>query len=263
MKIFIMTDLEGATGVAGNWSDFNPGGKEHNAARRFLTGDVNAAIEGAFEAGAEEIVVLDGHGAAFSIILEELDPRAQLIRGRRLSELEGLDETFDLMFAIGAHAMAGTPDGLLTHTLSHVGIDNIWLNNQPVGEIGLWAALAGHYNVPLGLVTGDLAAVREAKNLLGEIFTVAVKEATSRFAAKCLHPDISHKLIRDAAKKTLENIDKFVPYKPKAPIELKVEYHNSERADRISEKKNMIRLDGRTVLARGHNMLEIYSLLLH
>ena len=263
MKIFIMTDLEGATGVAGNWSDCNPGGKEHEAARRFLTGDVNAAIEGAFEANVQEITVLDGHGAALSIILEELDSRAQLIRGRRINELEGLDETFDLMFAIGAHAMAGTPNGLLTHTLSHVGIDNIWLNNKPIGEIGLWAALAGDYNVPLGLVTGDLAAVREAKNLLGEIFTVAVKEATSRFAAKCLHPKVSHKLIREAARKTVENIDRFTPYKPEVPIELKVEYHDSERADRISERKNVIRVNGRTVLARGDKMLEVYSLLLH
>jgi len=263
MKIFIMTDLEGATGVAGNWPDFNPGGKEHESARKFLTGDVNAAIEGAFEAGAKEVVVLDGHGAAFSIRLEDLDPRAQLIRGRRLNELEGLDETFDLMFAIGAHAMAGTPNGLLTHTLSHVGIDNIWLNGQPVGEIGLWAALAGDYDVSIGLVTGDLAAVREAKNLLGEIFTVAVKEATSRFAAKCLHPDVSRKLIREAARKTVENIDRFTPYKPEVPIELKVEYHNSDRADRISGKKNVIRVDGRTVLAKGEKMIEVYSLLLH
>ena len=263
MKIFIMTDLEGATGVAGNWQDFNPGGREHEAARRFLTGDVNAAIEGAFEAGAKEVVVLDGHGAAFSILLEELDPRAQLIRGRRLQELEGLDETFDLMFAVGAHAMAGTPNGLLTHTLSSVGIDNIWLNNKPVGEIGLWAALAGHYDVPLGLVTGDLAATREAEHLLGRVFTVAVKEATSRFAARCLHPKMSHRLIRDAARKTVESIDSFVPYKPDAPIELKVEYHNSERADRISQKKNVVRVDGRTVLARGDNILELYSAVLY
>ena len=258
-----MTDLEGATGVAGNWSDFNPGGKEHEAARRFLTGDVNAAIEGAFEAGAKEVVVLDGHGAALSIILEDLDPRAQLIRGRRICELEGLDETFDLMFAIGAHAMAGTPNGLLTHTLSHVGIDNVWLNDQPVGEIGLWAALAGHYAVPLGLVTGDLAAVREAENLLKRVFTVAVKEATSRFAARCLHPTVTHKLIRDAARKSIESIGEIVPYKPKVPIELKVEYHDSERAERVSRRENVIRVDGRTVLARGPNMLEIYSLLLY
>ncbi|MCD6509211.1 MAG: M55 family metallopeptidase [Thermoprotei archaeon] len=79
MKIFIMTDLDGASCVAGTWDDINPGGKEHGRARRFLTGDVNAAIQGAFEANANEVVVLDGHGAAFSILPEELDSRALLI----------------------------------------------------------------------------------------------------------------------------------------------------------------------------------------
>jgi len=263
MKLFIMTDLEGATGVCGGWDDFNPGGKEHESARRFLTGDVNAAVEGAIEGGAEDITVLDGHGAAFSIILEELDPRAQLIRGRRLLELEGLDSSFDLMFAIGAHSMAGTPDGVLTHTLSHTGIDNIWLNGQVVGEIGLWAALAGHHDVSLGLVTGDLAAVKEAEALLAKIETVAVKEATSRFAAKCVHPQVTRKLIFEAAKKAVNRADEFSPYKPKTPIELKVEYHDSERAHNVSQRKGVTKIDGRTVSCRGDNILELYSTILH
>jgi len=263
MKIFIMTDLEGATGVAGDWSDFNPGGGEHESARRFLTGDVNAAIEGAIERGAKDIVVLDGHGVAFSIILEDLDPRVQLIRGRRLNELEWLDISFDMMFAIGAHSMAGTPDGVLTHTLSHLGIDNVWLNGQPVGEIGLWAVLSGGYDVPLGMVAGDSAAVREAERLLVKIETVAVKEATSRFAAKCLHSQVTQGLILEAAKRAVARAEEFSPYKPKTPIELKVEYHDSEIAQRISEKKGVIRLDGRTVLCRGDNIFELYSTVLH
>jgi len=262
MKIFIMTDLEGATGVAGEWKDFNPGGREHESARRFLTGDVNAAIEGAVEGGAEDIAVLDGHGAAFSIILEDLNPKAKLIRGRRLLELEGLDDSFDLMFAIGAHSMAGTTGGILTHTLSHEGINNIWLNGQPVGEIGLWAALGGDYDVPLGLVAGDLAAVKEAEALLGKIETVAVKEATSRFSAKCLHCEVTRKLISEAAKKTVARATEFSPYKPETPIELRVEYHNSETADRVSRRKGVVRVDARTVLCRGDNVLEVYSALL-
>jgi len=263
MKIFIMTDLEGATGVAGTWSDFNPGAGEHESAKRFLTGDVNAAIDGAIESGAKDIVVLDGHGAAFSIILEDLDPRAELIKGRRILELEGLDGSFDLMFAIGAHSMAGTPNGVLTHTLSHTGIDNIWLNGQLVGEIGLWAALGGQYDVPLALVTGDSAAVREAEALLGKIETVAVKEATSRFAAKCAHPQVTRKLIFDAAKKAVNRADEFSPYKPKTPIELKVEYHDSERAQNVSQRKDVTRTGGRTVSCRGDNILELYSTVLH
>jgi D-amino peptidase len=262
MKVFIMTDLEGATGVAGDWNDFNPGGREHEPARRLLTGDVNAAIQGAYECGVDEIVVLDGHGAAFSILLENLDARAQLIHGRRSSELEGLDDSFDLMLAVGAHSMAGTPDGLLTHTLSHTELDNIWLNGQPVGEIGLWAALAGHYDVPIGLVVGDAAAVKEARALLGKIEVVAVKEATSRFAAKCLHPQVSWKLIREAAKKAVKRAEEFKPYKPKIPMELKVEYHNSERAETISKRTGAVRINGRTVVCSGNNIMDIYRVLL-
>lgn len=261
MKIFIMTDLEGASGVAGRWSDIDPGGKEHDTARRLLTGDVNAAVEGAFEAGVDEVVVLDGHGAALTILIEELDPRAQLIRGRRVLELEGLDESFDLMFAVGAHAMAGTPDGLLTHTLS-TSIDNVWLNGVPVGEIGLWAALAGDFGVPIGLVTGDAAAVREAKSLLKHVYTVAVKEATSRFAAKCLHPKVSQSLIREAAATAVKRAEEFTPFRPERPVELKVEFHDSQAAERVSRRRGVVRVDGRTVLAKGESMLEVYSLVL-
>lgn len=256
-----MADLEGASGVAGHWSDIDFGGKDYEAARRLLTGDVNAAIEGAFEAGANEVVVLDGHGAALTILIEELDPRAQLIRGRRVLELEGLDESFNLMFAIGAHSMAGTSDGLLTHTLS-TNIDNVWLNGIRVGEIGLWAALAGDYNVPIGLVAGDFAAVREAENLLKNVCSVAVKKATSRFAAKCLHPKVSQKSIREAAITAVKKAKEFTPFKPEKPIELKVEFHDSETAERLSHKKGVIRLNGRTVSAKGMTMLEVYSLLL-
>ncbi|MEM1569247.1 MAG: M55 family metallopeptidase [Candidatus Bathyarchaeia archaeon] len=261
MKVFIMTDLEGASGVAGHWSDIDFGGKDYEAARRFLTGDVNAAIEGAFEAGVDEVVVLDGHGAALTILMEELDPRAQLIRGRRVLELEGLDGSFNLMFAVGAHSMAGTSDGLLTHTLS-TAIDGVWLNGVRVGEIGLWAALAGDYNVPVGLVTGDFAAVREAENLLKKVCTVAVKKATSRFAAKCLHPKVSRKLIREAAVAAVKRAEEFAPFKPEKPIELKVEFHDSETAERLSRRKGVVRLNGRTVSAKGMTMLEVYSLLL-
>ncbi|MEM2926426.1 MAG: M55 family metallopeptidase [Candidatus Bathyarchaeia archaeon] len=256
-----MTDLEGASGVAGHWSDIDFGGKDYEAARRLLTGDVNAAIEGALEAGAEEVVVLDGHGGALTILIEALNPRAQLIRGRRILELEGLDESFNLMFAIGAHSMAGTPDGLLTHTLSTT-IDNIWLNDILIGEIGLWAALAGDYHVPLALVTGDYAAVREAQNLLRNVCAVPVKRATSRFAAKCLNPKVSQKLIKEAAFEATRKAREFTPFQPEKPMELKVEFHDSERAEQISHRKGVMRINGRTLSAKGMTMLEVYLLLL-
>jgi len=257
-----MTDLEGATGVCGTWQDINPGGREHERARRFLTRDVNAAIEGAYEAGAKEVVVLDGHGAAFSIIPEELDERAKLIRGRRILEMEGLDSSFDAVFAIGAHAMAGTPDAILPHTLSSATIMNVWINGIKVGEIGLWAAIAGTYDVPLVLVTGDEAAVREAKKLLGDIECVAVKKATSPYAAICLHPNVTYRMIKEAAIRALRRLDEIKPFKVKKPVELKVEFKYVDIARRVAKRPGVELIDGRTVRAIGDNIIEVMSLVL-
>jgi D-amino peptidase len=260
MKIFIMTDLEGATGVVGNFSDIFPEGRLHESAKKFLTGDVNAAIEGAIEAKADEIVVLDGHGGKFSIVFEDLNPKAQLIWGRRVLELEGLDGSFDLMFIVGAHSMAGTPQAILPHTIGDY--YNIWLNGKRVGEVGLWSALAGHYDVPVGLVTGDLATVRENEALLGKIEAVAVKEATSEFTAKCLHPKVTQDLIRKAAKRAVIRAEEFRPYKPEPPIELSVEYLQVHMADRISKRQGVVSRDGRRVTLRGDNILELYNKLI-
>jgi len=257
-----MTDLEGATGVCGTWQDINPGGREHERARRFLTRDVNAAIEGAYKAGAKEVVVLDGHGAAFSIIPEELDERAKLIRGRRILEMEGLDSSFDAVFAIGAHAMAGTPDAILPHTLSSATIMNVWINGIKVGEIGLWAAIAGTYDVPLVLVTGDEAAVREAKKLLGDIECVAVKKATSPYAAICLHPNVTYRMIKEAAIRALRRLDEIKPFKVKKPVELKVEFKYVDIARRVAKRPGVELIDGRTVRAIGDNIIEVMSLVL-
>mgnify|MGYP000598429657 CR=1 FL=1 len=259
MKVFIMTDLEGASCVAGTWNDINPGGREHERARRFLTSDVNAAIEGAFEAGAKDVVVLDGHGAAFSILPEELDKRAKLIRGRRILEIEGLDSSFDAVLAIGAHSMAGTPDGLLPHTLS-TSIINVWLNGQLIGEIGLWAAIAGHYDVPLVLVTGDLAATKEAQKLLGNVEVVSVKEATSMYTAKCLSPTITYELIKTATKRALSRLSEFKPFKVKIPIEIRVMYLNPHMAKRIALRPGVELIDGRTVRYVSDNIIEAMSM---
>jgi len=261
MKIFIMTDLEGASCVAGTWDDINPGGREHDRARRFLTGDVNAAIQGAFEANANEVVVLDGHGAAFSILPEELDSRALLIRGRRIFEMEGLDGSFDAVLAIGAHSMAGTPGAYLPHTLSP-SILGIWLNGRLVGEIGLWAAIAGHYSVPLVFVSGDMAATREAKELLGNIEVVTVKEATSMFSVKCIHPSITHSMIRGGVRHALSDLSQFKPFELTPPIEIKVRYANPYIAKRIAARPGVRVVDALTVAYEGDNILEAMGIIL-
>jgi D-amino peptidase len=264
MKVFIMTDLEGATGVAGRWEDFGPGGRVHEEAKRLLTGDVNAAVEGALRGGADEIVVLDGHGDAFSILIEQLHPVAKLIRGRRVLEMEGLDESFGAVLAVGAHAMAGAPLALLCHTLSHTAIHEIRVNSVPVGEVGLWAMIAGIYGVPLAMVAGDAAAVEEARRLLGDIEGVAVKRATSMYAAECLHPSITQKMISEAAERAMKRAAQGVlkPFKLPKPIEMSVVYTLPSMAEAVSKRPGVRRLDGRTVSYKGDSVQECMNMLL-
>ncbi|MCS7104360.1 MAG: M55 family metallopeptidase [Thermofilaceae archaeon] len=264
MKVFIMTDLEGATGVAGYWEDFNPGGRLHEEARRMLTSDVNAAIEGALNAGVDEVVVLDGHGAAFSILLEQLHPSAKLIRGRRILEMEGLDESFDAVLAVGAHAKAGAPLALLCHTLSHTSIHEIRVNGRVVGEVGLWALIAGSLGVPLAMVAGDAAAVAEAEELIRNVEGVAVKHATSMYAAKCLHPSLTYKLISIAAqravKKSIEGA--FKPLSVEKTVEMEVVYTTPAAAESVARRKGVRRVDGRTVSYIGETVTECMNMLL-
>lgn len=259
MKLYIMTDLEGATGVVGHWDIIDPPGAEYQASRRLLTGDVNAAIEGAFTAGADEILVNDGHGESrtHGILIDQIDTRVRLLRGRRPSELEGLDETFDAMFIIAAHSMAGTTKGVLSHTESD-SIVNMWINGKRVGEIGIFAAIAGHYNVPTVMLTGDLAAVKEAKDLIPNIKTVSVKEGRSRFSAICLPPEVTKRMIREAAVNALGEVDEIQPYKFQPPLTVRIEHQDALTADQEAERKDRKRIDGRTVEYSAENMLFIF-----
>jgi len=261
MKIYMITDLEGATGVCGTPQDFNYGGIEYEIARKMLTRDVNAAIEGAFEGGASEIIVLDGHGSGLNIIFEELDERVKLIRGRRVFELEGLDNSFNAVFFIGAHAMAGTQGALLPHTHSSA-IANMWINGIKVGEIGLYAAIAGTFNIPMVLVTGDEAAIKEARSLLGDIEVVAVKKATSMYAAICLHPNVTYRLIKEAAKRALSRIKEIKPFKVNHPIEIRVEFTSNEFAERVAHRPGIKMIDGKTIVITADNVVEALSLIL-
>lgn len=234
MKVYIISDMEGISGI---WRQemLQPSQPEHYAiGRRLLMGDLNAAIRGAFEGGATEVLVNDGHGGAPHIILEEMDERAEYVRpagGGR--PLVGLDETFDAVFHIGGHAMAGTKDAFLDHTQSSASWYNYYLNGKKYGEIGQTAVIAGHFGVPLVLVTGDEAACREAEELLGEgnVVTVAVKKGIGRQWARCLQPHRAQKMIQEAARRALELVGTAQPYRIDTPIRVRLEFYRTDMAD--------------------------------
>ena len=250
MKIYIHTDLEGASGVNTINQIFPVGSPENLKACLDLTYDTDAAVKGAFDAGADEVYVLDCHGPGNNIDKNILDRRAVLDGGNSWW-WQSLDESFDATFFIGAHAMAGTQNAFLDHTQSSAEWFNYYINGRKVGELGQWAMVAGHFGVPLAMVSGDDAAVAEARNFFGDIECVSVKYATCRNTAHLYDVKESRQKIYDASFKTvkdLKNGKKICPYKPVMPAEIKLELYRTDYCDAYCENYPWIdRLDARTM----------------
>jgi len=176
-KVYISVDMEGISGVNGD-DQTSPGGAEYGRARKLMVEDANAAIRGAFEGGATDVLVNDSHGHQRNLLPEDLDPRARLISHtfKRYGMMEGLDETFDAIVFVGYHAKADAPRGLFAHTGSGV-VRDLQVNGRSVGEGGMNAALAAWYGVPVVTVTGDDTAVDEVKAVVPGIRGVVVKRA--------------------------------------------------------------------------------------
>jgi D-amino peptidase len=251
MKFYINTDLEGISGFV-DWEEASfKTGRGVGYTKSYLTAEVNAAIDGILQADpGAEIIVQDGHGGGYwgpNIIAEELHPRASVVFGKRSTEIAGLDASADMMMCIGVHSMAGTRCGVMNHTISHGRIMNVWINGVLVGEFGIWAAIAGHYGVPVGMMSGDHWAVEEAKALLGGIEGVAVKKGLSMFSALCMNPLESRELIKKAAHSAAAHIDRFKPYAVSSPAEVKLEFTCTQYAEDAEIRHGAERIDGRCV----------------
>jgi D-amino peptidase len=263
MKVYILTDLEGV-GYVVREEQTSPAGREYEEACLLLTREVKAAVEGALEGGATEIVVNDLHGArnGFNLIPEELHENARYITGGpRTCRIAGIDRSFDLAFMIGYHAMAGTQRAVLDHTMSTRVIVDAYINGRRVGEIGIDASILGYFDVPVGLVSGCRMAVEEAKSLLGDIEGVVVKEGLSRNFAICLPPAKSRGLIREAAKKAVQRAGEFKPFKVNPPITVRVRYSHPNYADMQARIPGVEREDSRTIVVRGEDLLDVMRIL--
>jgi D-amino peptidase len=239
MKILIAADMEGVTGVT-TWDQVTPGHAEYARFRKLMTEDINAAIRGACDAGATEIVVADGHWNGSNILIEDLDRRARLNSGSPspLSMMEGIDESVDAVFFIGYHARNGSENAILDHTWSSRTVANVWLNDLLTGEYGLNAAVAGHFGVPVIMASGDQTACQQMVELLGGIETAVVKQASGRFAAECLTPQVTQDLIYTAANRAVERLgdeDMPEPFVLDTPVRVTVEFFSSDMADRASK----------------------------
>src|SRR5207245_5442283 len=232
--VCISVDMEGIAGVV-HESQTDPADPAHAAEygrfRRLMTGEANAAIEGALAAGATKVVVNDSHWFMRNLLAEELHQAAELLSGdpKPRSMVEGIDSGFDAALFIGYHARAGTPHAIVDHTYADR-IYEVRLNGTPVGELGINAAFAGVHGVPVALVSGDSALASEAKDLLGDgVSTVVVKHAVGRHAARSLAPALACSMIRDEVTRTLKR--KHVPFVLQPPIALEVAFARTIDAD--------------------------------
>jgi D-amino peptidase len=252
MKIFITADYEGVSGLV-QWGS--------NGEREAITLDINAAIEGAIEGGAKEILVGEAHANMRNIIPEMLDPRVSFISGqpKPLNHVGGIDETFDAAMLVAYHAKSGTWKGIMAHTYTF-SVFSLKFNGIEVGELGTDAALAGYYGVPVILVTGDKAACDEAHDLLGDVVTVPVKEGVSRFAGKCLHPQEARKLIKQGAQIAMDRISKTKPFVIEPPIRAEVVFIDPTCADNLEHLPFVERLDGRTLAFTASDFVDAFEL---
>jgi D-amino peptidase len=233
VRVFISVDMEGIGGIAHGEMTSPSGGAEYERGRRLMVAEVNAAIDGAREAGATEFLVNDSHGSMRNVKIEELSAPAKLIsnNSKPLGMMQGISADFDAVFFIGYHAMEGQP-GLLSHTGSGSVVADVNVNGRSMSEGGMNARLAGAYGVPVALATGDEDFVKEIRTLVdGDFETVAVKRSIRRQTAELLHPEQCRQLIREAARRAIGNLDRLVPTLPREPTVVSMTYKIADLAD--------------------------------
>jgi D-amino peptidase len=240
--------MEGISGIV-HRSQTGQDQLDYGKGRTLMVGDVNAAIDGILEYTDAEITVSDGHGGMKNIHTEDLRPAASLVRGtpKPLSQMAGIDGSYDAALFIGYHSMKGTLHGIISHTFSGRTIHSLVINGYEIGETAMNAAIAGYYKVPLVFVSGDRAVTQEAVNINPNITTVAVKEAIGRSSAKCIHPEIARKRIKDGVIAAIKQRKMIEPFTFQPPIEMQVTYTSALLADAVEFMPSANRKNGRTV----------------
>src|SRR6266545_4732386 len=257
MRVHVISDMEGVAGIV-KWEQVGGGEAMYEEGRRLYTEEINAAVRGAKAAGATEIVVMDCHGAGKgwtfnSLIPDKLDPACEFVVQDKWTSYTGfLEAGCDAALFVGMHARAGTANGVLNHTVHGQEWQDLRFNGTLVGETGINAALCGTWGCPVLLVTGDHAACREGKELLGEgLTTVQVKQGLAVKSARMLAPKRARELVEAGAKEALSNLKAVEPYDPGKPCEIKVEYKWTQPPSKLRHRAGVELLDARTLVSRA------------
>jgi D-amino peptidase len=263
MNVFVSVDIEGISGVV-HADMMMPGQLEYERGRALMIGDANAAIEGAKDAGADRVLVADGHGPMRNLKIEDLHPAATLVTGtadaRPHCQLQGADSaSFDAAVFIGYHSMAKTLNAIHPHTIAGVAVHELRINGRPHGETGLNAAVLASLGIPTVMVTGDETTCGEARSFLGDsIETVAVKSASGRNSAICRHPSITTTEIREATARALGRIGDVPLYQPGEPLAIELDFLTMMQCDRAGRTAGVERTGGVTVSILGDTPWDQY-----
>ena len=258
LKVYISVDMEGVSGVV-HRDHTGRDGKDYETARRLMTLEANAAVDGAYDAGASEVLVNDSHGTQMNLIPELLDQRAQLISGspKPQTMMAGLDETFGAVLCVGYHGRAGM-GGVLDHTFTGA-VADFRVNGHSQGELGVNAGIAGYHGVPVTLVTGDTTTTAMAQEIIPDVEVAAVKEALTRYSAKCLSPQAAQTLIRRQAATAVERREEIAPVSYTSPVTMTVRLANAGMADLAAFIPGVERHDGVTVSFTSSDYIEAFQ----
>jgi D-amino peptidase len=265
MRVHVISDMEGVAGIV-RWEQVAGGEKLYDEGRVLYTEEINAAVRGAKAAGATEIVVMDCHGAGGaydfnSLLPDRLDPDCEYVIQKEWTEYTAfLESGCDAALFVGMHAMAGTADGVLSHTVSGQAWQNLRFNGTLVGETGINAALCGHWNTPVVLVTGDRAVCAEGRELLGDGLTIVeVKEGLGRFSARSKTAARARELIEEGARRALSGLSAVAPYDPGRPCEIEIDFTSPDRLHEYANRKGVEVTGPRTLVARGDDWWSAWS----
>jgi len=266
VRVHVISDMEGVAGIVKGSQCRGGDGTLYQEGRVLYTEEINAAVRGAKAAGATEIVVMDNHGAGDdysfnSLVPDLLDPDCEYVVQQEWTEYTAfLEAGCDAALLVGMHAMAGTADGVLSHTVSGQAWESLRFNGRLVGETGINAAVCGHWGVPVVLVTGDRAVCAEAQELLGDgLTTVEVKEGLGRFSARLKTPRRARELIEEGARQALADLSAVAPYDPGRPCEIEVVFFTPDRLQEYANRKAVEVTGPRSLVVRGDDWWTAWS----
>ena len=258
LKVYISADMEGVGGVSSEKDQSRPGSADYEKFRRLMTEEINAAISGAYDAGATEVLVSDSHWAGDNVDPEMLDPRAGMVRGfpRPLGMMQGIDASFDAIVFIGYHASEDVEGAILAHLEDADKIAGVKLNGVAVPEAGFNAAIAGDVNVPVVFLSGDKAAADEAMRLLGPIDTVVVKTGSGSYSGMMLHPEKVRRMIREGVKRGVERRRQLKPYRVAHPVRLEIAFKDTFYAEIASYFRHVERPTPHSIVYTANDMAD-------